>query len=322
MRIARVTGSQSPISLSILVHLGINAALAASSLFLVSVVNAQEFRAGEPIGSVNEAGERKLMSDNVKVYGAFHFSESCTFDQTRNLILAMNNGNPGDGTENDGFVSLINPDGSVHTPKWIGVTRDGLELHQPLGSAIANGSLFTVDSGFVREFDLKSGKPLRNIPVPGATLLNGIAVSADGTIYASNTRPPQRLYKISAKGEVSVLIDGAPLAVPNGVAIDGNGDVVVVNIGDNAVHTFSPNGELLGTEYAVEAGNDGVVILEDGTKYVSSVRFGSVSRIVPGQEATLIAEGIPSAASMCYDSIQHQLVIPLNSNYALAFIKL
>ncbi|MDG1515755.1 MAG: gluconolaconase, partial [Gammaproteobacteria bacterium] len=241
---------------------------------------------------------------------------------TRNLILAMNNGNPGDGTENDGFVSLINPDGSVHTPKWIGVTRDGLELHQPLGSAIANGSLYTVDSGFVREFDLESGRPLRNIPVPGATLLNGIAVSADGTIYASNTRPPERLYKISAEGEVSVLIDGAPLAIPNGVAIDGNGDVVVVNIGDNAVLTFSPNGELLGTEYAVEGGNDGVVILEDGTKYVSSVRFGSVSRILPGQEATLIAEGIPSAASMCYDSIQHQLVIPLNNNYALAFIKL
>ncbi len=302
--------------------LGINASLVASGLLLAGAVNAQEFRAGEPIGSVNEAGERKLMSDNVKVYGAFHFSESCTFDPTRNLILAMNNGNPGDGTENDGFVSLINPDGSVHTPKWIGVTRDGLELHQPLGSAIANGSLYTVDSGFVREFDLESGRPLRNIPVPGATLLNGIAVSADGTIYASNTRPPERLYKISAEGEVSVLIDGAPLAIPNGVAIDGNGDVVVVNIGDNAVLTFSPNGELLGTEYAVEGGNDGIVILEDGTKYVSSVRFGSVSRIVPGQEATLIAEGIPSAASMCYDSVQHQLVIPLNSNYALAFIKL
>ena len=308
--------------LSKLARLGINASLVASGLFLVSAVNAQEFRVGEPIGSVNEAGERKLMSDNVKVFGAFHFSESCTFDSTRNLILAMNNGNPGDGTENDGFVSLINSDGSVHTPKWIGVTRDGLELHQPLGSAIANGSLYTVDSGFVREFDLENGKPLRNIPVPGATLLNGIAVSADGTIYASNTRPPERLYKISAEGEVSVLIDGAPLAIPNGVAIDGNGDVVVVNIGDNAVLTFSPNGELLGTEYAVEGGNDGVVILEDGTKYVSSVRFGSVSRILPGQEATLIAEGIPSAASMCYDSIQHQLVIPLNSNYALAFIKL
>jgi hypothetical protein len=180
--------------LSKLTRLGINASLVASGLFLVSAVNAQEFRVGEPIGSVNEAGERKLMSDNVKVYGAFHFSESCTFDPTRNLILAMNNGNPGDGTENDGFVSLINPDGSVHTPKWIGVTRDGLELHQPLGSAIANGSLYTVDSGFVREFDLESGRPLRNIPVPGATLLNGIAVSADGTTAPDPPPPIMRSY--------------------------------------------------------------------------------------------------------------------------------
>ena len=180
---------------------------------------AQEFVAGEPIGSVNEAGERKLMSSNVKVYGAFHFSESCTFDADRNLILAMNNGNRGDGTENDGFVSLINPDGSVHTPKWIGVTRDGLELHQPLGSAIANGSLFTVDVGFVREFDLETGAPLRSIAIPGSTLLNGIAVAEDGSIYASNTRAPERVFKVAPNGEVSTFIDGAPLAAPNGVAI-------------------------------------------------------------------------------------------------------
>ena len=60
----------------------------------------------------------------------------------------------------------------------------------------------------------------------------------------------------------------------------------------------------------------------DGTKYTSSVRFGSVSRIRPGQAAEVIASGIPSAASMCYDSVQKQLVIPMNPNDALAFIPL
>jgi len=65
-----------------------------------------------------------------------------------------------------------------------------------------------------------------------------------------------------------------------------------------------------------------VVVTEDGTKYVSSVRFGSVSRIRRGQPAEVIASGIPSAASMCYDSVQRQLVIPLNPNNAVAFIKL
>lgn len=283
---------------------------------------AQEFQVGQPIGSVNEAGVRLPMSDNVKVYGSFHFSESCTFDPQRNLILAMNNGERGDGTENDGFVSLINPDGSVHTPKWIGVTRDGLELHHPLGSAIQNGVLYTVDTGHVRSFDLASGQPLKSVPVPGSTILNGIAVAEDGTVYASNTRDPEVIYKITANDEVSVFADGAPLAAPNGVAIDQDGNIVVVNVGDNAVITYNPQGDVVRTERAVEGGNDGVVVLSDGTKYVSSVRFGSVSRIHPGEQAEIIASGIPSAASMCYDSVQNQLVIPLNGNFALAFIKL
>ncbi|MEQ8952824.1 MAG: SMP-30/gluconolactonase/LRE family protein [Gammaproteobacteria bacterium] len=285
-------------------------------------VSAQEFRAGLPLGSVNEAGERVQMSSNVKVYGSFHFSESCTFDPNRNLILAMNNGERGDGTENDGFVSLINPDGSVHTAKWIGETRDGLELHHPLGSAIAGGVLYTVDVGYVRSFDLATGRPLRSVAIPGSTILNGIAATADGTVYASNTRNPELIYKITPTGEVSVFAEGAPLNVPNGVAMDNDGNVVVVNVGDNAVISYNPAGEVVRIEHSVEGGNDGVVVTEDGTKYTSSVRFGSVSRIRPGQEAEIIASGIPSAASMCYDSVQKQLVIPMNPNFALAFVPL
>jgi len=72
---------------------------------LSSQLVAQEFVAGEPIGSVNEAGVRVPMSSNVKVYGSFHFSESCTFDPNKNLVLAMNNATRGDGTENDGYVT-------------------------------------------------------------------------------------------------------------------------------------------------------------------------------------------------------------------------
>jgi sugar lactone lactonase YvrE len=283
---------------------------------------AQSFEAGAPLGTTNEAGEAKAISDNVKVYGSFVGAESCTFDPARNLILAMNPGLSEQMQENDGFVSLIHPDGSVHTVKWIGATRDGLTLRQPLGSAIRNGLLYTVDSGFIRTFDLATGRPRDNFEVPEGTLLNGIGVAADGTIYASNSRGPERIVKVTADGEVSVLVEGPPLAIPNGVAVDPDGNIVVVNISDDAVLTFDPSGRLIRTEHAAESGNDGVVVLDDGTKYVSSVRFGSVSRIRPGRTAEIIAEGIPSAASMCYDSTQHQLVIPMNANNALAFIKL
>lgn len=283
---------------------------------------AKPFQAGAPLSATNEAGVVTPMSGNVKVFGSFRFSESCTFDPKRNLIVAMNAGIPNNLQMNDGYVSLINPDGSVHTAKWIGATRDGLTLNHPTGSAISNGVLYTVDGTVLRSFDLASGMPLKAVEVTGSTGLNGIGVSADGTAYISNSRNPERIFKVTAQGEVSTFVDGAPLAVPNGVAVDKDGNVVVVNINTNDVLTFNPKGELILTEHSVEAGNDGLVITEDGTKYTSSVRFGSVSRIRPGQPAEVIASGIPSAASMCYDSVQKQLVIPMNPNDALAFIKL
>ncbi|HMB74569.1 MAG TPA: SMP-30/gluconolactonase/LRE family protein [Gammaproteobacteria bacterium] len=289
---------------------------------IAMTVSAQEFQTGEPLGSVNEAGTRMEMSDNVKVYGSFHFAESCTFDPERNLILAMNAGQRGEGSEPDGYVALINPDGSVHTSKWIGVTRDGLDLIDPIGSAVRNGVLYTVDSGFVRSFDLASGRPLRSIEVPGSGFLNGIAVADDGTMYISDTNPGELIYKVTPDGQSSVFAEGEPLALPNGVAMDNDGNIVVVNIGTNAVISYNPAGEIVRTEYAAEAGNDGVVVTPDGTKYVSSVRFGSVSKIEPGETAQLVATGIPSAASMCYDSVQNQLVIPMNPNNALAFVEL
>ncbi len=283
---------------------------------------AQQFQVGQPLGTTNEAGNRMEMSANVKVFGSFNFTESCTFDPQRNLILSMNAGNRGEGAEPDGFVSLINPDGSVHTAKWIGATRDGLDLIDPIGSAVRNGVLYTVDSGYVRSFDLASGRPLRSIEVPGSGFLNGIGVADDGTMYISDTQPGEVIYKVTPDGESSVFAEGEPLALPNGVAIDNDGNVVVVNIGNNNVLTYNTAGDLINTEYAAESGNDGVVVTADGTKYVSSVRFGSVSKIEPGEAAEVVATGIPSAASMCYDSTQNQLVIPMNPNNALAFVEL
>ena len=288
----------------------------------VSYAQTGTFTAGTPLGTVNEAGQQTPMSSNVKVFGSLRFAESCTFDPAKNLILAMNAGVSEDMQPNDGYVSLLNPDGSVHTAKWIGNDRNGLELNQPLGSAVRNGRLYVADIDHVRIFDLASGQPQGAVRVEGATGLNGIGVTADGTVYASNTRDPQRIYKVTPDGQSSIFLEGAPLMSPNGVAIDNDGNIVVINIGNNHVMTFNPAGQLINTEYAAESGNDGVVVLADGTKIVSSVRFGSISRIRPGQQAEVIAVGIPSAASICYDSIQNQIVIPMNNNNAMGFLPL
>lgn len=292
------------------------AAAASAAMAQTPAPSAQPFQAGPPLKT----------TPNVKVFGSFRFSESLSYDAERDLIVSVNAGMAQDLVPNDGYVSLINPDGSVHTPKWIGVNRNGLTLNHPLGSHIARGMLYVVDIDTVRWFDIKTGEPKGNIQVNGAGRFNDLEVAADGTIYATvtGTMDPTswKIYEILPDGTSSVLITGAPLAMPNGITFDGKGNLVIVNIGSNAVLTFSTDGKLLTTENAVDPGNDGVVVTADGTKYVSSVRQGTVSRIRPGQKAEIIASGIPSAASMTYDSKRNRLVIPMNDWNAIAFVEL
>jgi DNA-binding beta-propeller fold protein YncE len=300
----------------------------------------QPFAAGKPLGVTVEDAFTP-MSNNVKVYGALVNAESCSYDETRGLIVAVNRGANQDQVPNDGFISLMNPDGSVHTSKWIGVDRNGLVLNHPFGSDIQDGKLYVADRdgglaegeetvSVIRMFDMETGAPAGEIKNEESTGFNDIEVAPGGTIYATQTgsgdenpdKTTWRVFEVLPDGAARVLIEGDPLNRPNGIAIDNDGNLVVVNIGNDAVLTFSPEGELLGTENAAQPGNDGIVILPDGTKYVSSVRQGGVSRIRPGEPAELIATGIPSAASMCYDSGANQLVIPMNPNNSLAFVPL
>jgi sugar lactone lactonase YvrE len=215
----------------------------------------------------------------------------------------------------------------VHTLKWIGVTRNGLTLNHPLGSDVANGMLYVVDIDTVRWFDMKTGEPRGSTPVAGVTRFNDLEVAADGTVYATQTGDAKdstswRIYRITPQGQASVIVSGAPLNMPNGIAFDAKGNLVVVNIGSNDVQTFSPAGQLISTEQAVDAGNDGIAVLPDGTKYVSSVRQGTVSRIRPGQKPEIVASGIPSAASMVHDPKRNRLVIPMNDWNAVTIVDL
>lgn len=269
------------------------------------------------------AGPPLTLTPNAKVYGGFRFSESISYDAERDLYVAVNAGMPQDVVPNDGYVSLVNPDGTAHTLKWIGVTRNGLTLNHPLGSHIANGMLYVADIDVIRWFDMKTGEPRGSVPVQGATRINDIEVAKDGTIYATQTATPNSgVYRISPQGQTTVFASGAPINLPNGITFDARGNIVVVNIGSADVLTFSPDGKLLATEQSTHAGNDGIVVLADGTKYVSSVREGFVSRIRPGQKAEVIASGIPSAASMTYDSKRNRLAIPMNDWNAMAIVDL
>jgi len=312
----------------------------------------QPFSVGNPLGlpiATAADGAFQPMSPNVKVYGAIYSAESCSYDAQRGVIVVPNRGVPQAVQTNNAWVSFINHDGSVHTARWIGVQNPAersalsppLVLNEPLGSDITNGMLYVADRdggttatepsvAVIRKFDMRTGTPSGEIRVERSPGLNDIEVADDGTVYATQTgdagatpdSSTWQVLRIAPDGAASVFAQGPPLRRPNGIALDPQGNVVVVNVIDDAVLTFSRTGQLLRTERAAQAGNDGLVIMPDGTKYVSSVVHGGVSRIRPGRPAELIARNIPNAASMCYDAGANQLVIPMNPNNGLAFVPL
>ena len=321
-------------------------------LALAILAAQQPFFVGNGLGlPINPAADGKFepMSPNVKVFGAIYSAESCSYDAERGVIVVPNRGVPQIVQANNGWVSFINHDGSVHTARWIGVQNSAqrssltppLVLNEPFGSDIVKGILYVADLdggtradepsvAVIRRFDMKTGAPAGETRVSQSAGLNDIEVADDGTIYATQTgdlgdnpNPATfQVFKISPTGQASIFVQGTPLNQPNGIAFDPQGNIVVVNVGDPAVLTFSPTGQLLKTETAAQAGSDGLVIMADGTKYVSSVRNGGVSRIRPGKPAELIARNVPNAASMCYDAGANQLVIPMNPTTGLAFVKL
>jgi sugar lactone lactonase YvrE len=313
----------------------------------------QPFSVGNRLGMpINPAPDGKFdpMSKNVKVYGAIYSAESCSYDPARGVIVVPNRGVGQNVQTNNAWISFINHDGSVHTARWVGIQNPGdqrttmkpaLIMNEPLGSDIANGVLYLADRdggtsptdpavSVIRKFDMKTGAPAGEVKIDKSTGFNDIEVADDGTIYATQTgaggQNPDattwQVWKITPSGAASIFVQGAPLRQPNGIAFDEKGNIVVVNIGTADVLTFGQDGKLLKTEMAVQAGNDGLVIMKDGTKYVSSVVNGGVSRIRPGKPAEMIAQNIPNPASMCYDEGARQLVIPMNANNGLAFISI
>jgi hypothetical protein len=313
---------------------------------------ASPFVVGNPVGlpvAPAADGAFNAASSNVKMYGSIYSAESCSYDAARGLIVVPNRGVPQNVQTNNAWISFINHDGSVHTARWIGVQNPAdraalsppLLLNEPYGSDIAGGVLYLADRdggtspgepsiAVIRRFEMKTGRPAGEIRVEKSPWFNDIEVADDGTIYATQTgvggQTPApttwQVWKITPDGAASVFVQGAPLRQPNGVAIDARGNVVVANMGTDEILTFSRDGKLLTTERAAQTGSDGLVIMPDGTKYVSSVTNGGVSRIRPGQPAELIAQNIPNAASMCYDEGARQLVIPMNPNNGLAFVPL
>jgi hypothetical protein len=255
----------------------------------------------------------------VAKYTGFAAPESILYDAESDRYLVSNvNGKPGD-KDNNGFISVLSPDGTVANLKWIEAGKNKVKLDAPKGLGIAKGVLYAADITVVRQFDLKTGAQKADIAIPGSTFLNDITTGPDGKVYVSdsglkwgaNGPEPSGTDAIWAidKGKPKVLIKGKELAGPNGLVVTDKG-VVCVTFGSGEVFTVDDKGVKGNVSKPPQGTLDGVVSLGGDTLLVSSWAGSAIYKGTIGGSFDSVLDGQKSPADIGYDTKRSRVLIP------------
>jgi DNA-binding beta-propeller fold protein YncE len=136
--------------------------------------------------------------------------ESVLFDQVRNQIYVSNiNGQPTD-KDNNGFISILNRDGSIKNLEWV----SGMDA--PKGMALVDSLLYVTDIDRFHIINVNKSEIIKTIPVVGASFLNDMAAISANQIVISDM-VNNHLLMFDGK-TVSVWLDDELLQSPNGLA--------------------------------------------------------------------------------------------------------
>ena len=244
--------------------------------------------------------------------------ESVLYDEANDRYLVSNiNGSP-DGADNNGYISEISPDGKVVKDKFIAGGVGKVKLDAPKGTGISAGILYVADISVVREFDAKTGAPKGNIPVPGATFLNDIAVAKDGRVFVSDsglkTGPggfeptgTDAVYVIE-KGKLKTVAKSKDLAGPNGLLAVEKG-VLVNTFGSDELYRLDDKGTKQDVTKLPEGGLDGLAQAGDAL-LVSSWKASAVYRGTLGGKFELVLGELKGPADIGFDSKRKRVLVP------------
>lgn len=252
-------------------------------------------------------------------YTGLDTPESVLYDAEGDRYLVSNiNGKP-DAADNNGYISVLAPDGKVLTQKWIEGGQKKVKLDAPKGMAIVKGVLYVADVSVVRTFDAKTGAPKGDVKIPGATFLNDITASADGkTVYVSDSGlklgekgfEPTGTDAVWAieKGKAKALAKSPDLGRPNGLLWTDKG-VWVVTFGTGELYRLDAKGAKQEAQKLPKGSLDGIVAVGDSL-LISSWDASAVYRGKPGQTFEVVLAEQKSPADIGYDTKRGRVLVP------------
>jgi hypothetical protein len=257
--------------------------------------------------------------------------ESIVFDADGDRYLVSNINGGGLAKDNNGFISVLSPDGQVTALKWIEGGKNKVSLDGPKGLVIVKELLYAADITSVRVFDRKTGAPKATIPVPTSTSLNDIAAAPDGKVYVSDTAKKigadgktmepngnDSIYVIEG-GKARTLAKRKELGSPNGILWTDQGLVAVTNDASGEVYRLDDKLERQDIT-KLPAGNlDGLLALGDSL-LVTSWAGNAIYRGKLGGSFEVLIADLKSPADIGYDTKRGRLLVPLlMENTVLAY---
>jgi len=249
--------------------------------------------------------------------------EAVKYDPARDVYYVSNFGPSTQGapaTDDNGFISRVNPDGTMRDLRWIAGGERGATLHMPRGMALGPRHLWVADADAVRAFDLETGAPAGSVSFAGQNpgFLNDLAFGPDGRLYVTDT-PRNRVYRLDVSNPASpsqtieVAVADTALGSPNGITYDArNARMILLPYGGRGtLHAWRPGTATLemlangsGARY------DGVELLSDGALVVSSQRDSSI-HVYRGGSGGPAIRGLPGPpADIALDTRRHRVAIP------------
>ena len=244
--------------------------------------------------------------------------ESVLYDEANDRYLVSNIDGTPDQHDGNGYISEVSPDGKLLKEKFIAGGVGKVKLDAPKGTGISAGVLYVADIDVVRLFDLKSGAPKNDIPVPGATFLNDIAVAKDGRVFVSDSglktgangfepTGTDAVYEIS-KGKLKTLAKGKDLGGPNGLLAVDNG-LLVVTFNAAELYRLDDQGAKQQVTKLPEGGLDGIAQSGDAL-LISSWKSSTVYRGTLGGSFVPALTGMKGAADITFDSKRRHVLVP------------
>jgi hypothetical protein len=203
--------------------------------------------------------------------GVLSTCESVLYDKNLDqLFVSCINGSPTE-KNGEGFISILKPDGSIESLNWV------TGLNAPKGMAILDGKLYVADIDQLVVIHIKKAKIVERIPVDGATFMNDVAVSPDGTVYFTDS--DTGFIWIYSGGKLKKWITEG-LNRPNGLYIEED-RVLLTSSGSQDLKIFDRStGEAKVVTTDIGSG-DGVEFTGKKGYYLTSSWSGEVFLISP-----------------------------------------